>query len=112
LNFLRKIWQALTGKKAQEVAKVGVSLIDEAMPLIGFFADATGNTTLKSVQAGYLKVGLPVTDALRDGKLTQEELKAMAGLGVQLALEKTKGTTGTAAKIAAVLAFAEKKYGA
>jgi hypothetical protein len=111
VNFLKKIWQFVTGKKAQDVAKAGVALIDQALPLIAVFADKSGNTTFKSVIAGYEKVGLPVTAALRDGKLTEEELKAMAGLGVQLFLEKTKGATGTAAKIAAVLAFAQKKYG-
>ena len=90
---------------------MGVALINEAEPLVKAFASVSGNVTLESVIAGYEKYGIPVTQSLQDGKLTPDELKALAGLGVQTVLEKTKGTTGTSAALANVLAFAQLKYG-
>lgn len=111
MNFLKRLWQAVTSKKAQSIIQEGVNMVNEAEPLIRVFADVSGNTTLQSVVAGYEKYGLPVTQALADGKLTPAEIKALAGLGVQTVLEQTKGSTGTAAALANVLAFTNVKYG-
>lgn len=105
------VWKKLTGKKAQEIAKVGVELIDRAEPLVKIFAEASGNTTLQSVVKGYETLGLPVSDALRDGKLTLDEVKALASLGVSLYLQRSQSVSGTEAGIAAVLGFANVKYG-
>lgn len=110
-DFFKAVWKFITGKQGQDILRRGLDLAEAAEPFVKAFADASGNTTLQSVVAGYEKYGLPVTEALKDGKLTNDEVKALADLGVRLALKNLNpGLTGTSAGIANLLAYTKVVY--